>query len=173
MYRPQIEAAALAQGLDPLLVTAMVQVESGYQPTAWNPEPHYRYFWNVRDSAPFRALVPGEVTRKYPPADFPCLAGDPDQEWWAQQASWGLLQVMGAVARERGCREPYLPALCDDITLNLEIGCAHLRYLFARAHGEVDKAVGAYNAGWGGWDSAAGRRYRVKVFAALEELRAT
>ena len=171
MYRAQTERAALAHGLDPLLVRAMVQVESGGSPFAWNPEPAYRYVWNVRDSAPFRPLTPSEVRSKYPPADFPCLAGDPDQEWWGQQASWGLLQIMGAVARERGCREPYLPALCD-VERNLGLGCAHLKHLLVRAAGKVEKAVGAYNAGWRGWDSAAGKRYQLKVFAALEKVRA-
>ena len=171
MYRPQIEAAAIAHGLDSLLVQAMVKVESNYLQFALNPEPVYRYFWNVRDHAPFRPVTQNELKSKYPPADFPCLAGDPDQEWWSQQTSWGLLQVMGAVARERGFREPYLPALCD-VDMNLQIGCEHLRWLFARAAGEVEKAVGAYNAGLGGWDSAAGKRYRLKVFAALEQVRA-
>lgn len=171
MYRPQIESAALAHGLDPLLVEAIVRVESNYLPFAYNPEPIYRYFWNVRDSAPFRKLTEPELRSKYPPSDFPCLAGDPDQEWWGQQASWGLMQLMGAVARERGYREPYLPALCD-VEQNLAIGCAHLKHLFTRAAGEVERAVGAYNAGFLGWDSAAGKRYRLKVFAALEQVRA-
>ena len=170
MYRAQSDAAALAHGLDPLVVAALIQVESGGQPWAWNPEPVYRYLWNVRDAVPFRPMTVSELRSKYPPSDFPCLAGDPDQEYWGQQASWGLMQIMGAVARERGYRDPYLTALCD-VDTNLALGCEHFRVQLVWAHGDVEKALGAYNAGRGGWDTAAGKRYRAKVLTALEALR--
>ena len=139
-----IEAGAAANALSVDLVLAIVTVESNGEPFAWNPEPHYRWFWDVRTNAPFRRVTDAEVALEYPPRDFPTLAGDPDQEWWAQQASWGLMQVMGAVARERGCRLPYLPALCDPAT-GLEYGCKHLAHLSKR-HGTVG-AVAAYNTG--------------------------
>lgn len=130
------------------LINAMVQVESGGDADAWNPEPHYRWFWDVHKQAPFRALRSGEVEAKYPPSDFPCLKGDRDQEWWAQQASWGLLQVMGAVARERGCRAPYLTALLRP-RVGLEYGCAHLAHYKKRF---IDSdgwpgVIAAYNQG--------------------------
>lgn len=170
-HQPEIVAAAAAHGLDPWLVLALVQVESRGEPFAYNPEPHYRWFWDVRDMRPFRPVTSVELRAKYPPADFPCLAGDPDQEWWGQQASWGLMQVMGAVARERGFREPYLPALCD-VEANLTIGCDHFRRLLLGASGEVEQAIGGYNAGPRNWNSAAGKKYRAKVHAAWEAVRA-
>ena len=143
-----IESAAARHALPALLIAAIVQQESGGNPWAWNPEPHYRYLWDVRRRAPFRQLSSAEISSERPPADFPVIAGDRDQEWWAQQASWGLMQVMGAVAREWGYREPYLPALCDPET-NIEYGCRHLlglRQRHFRGHG-WSGVIAAYNAG--------------------------
>lgn len=126
MFRTEIEAAAAARTLDPDLLAALVEQESAGDQNAWNPEPRYRYFWNVRTGKPFRRVSDLELAAKFPPADFPALAGDPDQEWWGQQSSWGLTQIMGAVAREHGYTGKYLPALCSDVAINLAIGAAHL-----------------------------------------------
>ncbi|MFZ5788993.1 MAG: lytic transglycosylase domain-containing protein [Acidobacteriota bacterium] len=145
--RGLVAGAARRAGLEPALVAALILQESAGDPWAWNPEPRYRWLWDVRQDRPFRRLEDHEVLAEAPPADFGCVAGDPDQEWWGQQASWGLLQVMGSVARERGFRGPYLTELCDPET-NLTYGCAHLARLFARfpAAG-VEGVVSAYNAG--------------------------
>ena len=143
-----IQSAASRHALPPLLIAALIEVESGGNQWAWNPEPHYRYFWDVRRQRPFRAVSAAEIASERPPRDFPALAGDPDQEWWAQQASWGLLQVMGAVARERGYMARYLPELCDPHD-NLEYACrqlSHLRGRFIEAHGWPG-VIAAYNAG--------------------------
>lgn len=139
---------AEAWGLPPKLVTCVVAVESGWNPHAWNPEPHYRWFWDVRRNAPFRPVTEIESKAEKPPTDFPCLADDPDQEWWAQQASWGLMQTMGAVARERGCTARYLPALCLP-EVGLEYGCRHLAHLRDRHHATHgwDGVLAAYNTG--------------------------
>lgn len=126
MFRAEIETAAEARALDPDLIEALVEQESAGDQNAWNPEPKYRYFWNVRTGRPFRRVSELEVAAKFPPRDFPTLAGDPDQEWWGQQASWGLTQIMGAVAREHGYTGKYLPALCSDVAVNLAIGVEHL-----------------------------------------------
>lgn len=160
-HLPEIAVAAAAQGLDATLVRALVLVESGGQPWAWNPEPRYRYLWDVRRAVPFRVLTEAERVAEFPPPDFPTLAGDPDQEWWGQQASWGLMQVMGAVARERGLRVPYLPVLCDPAT-NLGVGCGHLAALLAWAHGNVAQALAAWNGGKGGNTAAP---YRNQAYA--------
>lgn len=128
------------------LAQAMVQVESSGDPCAWNPEPHYRYLWDVAKKAPFRKLTEAEIASERPPADFPFLAGDRDQEWWAQQASWGAMQVMGAVAREHGLRTPYLTILCADPGVGLHYGCLHLATLYKR-HQTWPAAVRAYNTG--------------------------
>lgn len=167
-----VNQAADSARVPAAVVRAMVQVESGGNPYAYNPEARYPYLWNVRTKAPFRKITDAEAVSKFPPADFPTLAGDPDQEFWAQQASWGLMQVMGAVARERGFIGHYLTQL-SEVRINLEIGCRHLAGLIAWAgrsvdgQGEIDKAVAAYNAGPGGFDSPAGQGYVRKVRSAM------
>src|SRR3990167_1613219 len=100
-------ASAVAQ-VPADLIEAMVVVESGGNPWAVNAEPKYRYFWDVAKHAPFRLLSSDDIASKIPPPDFRSIAGDRDQEWWCQQVSFGLLQIMGALARELGFRGPYL-----------------------------------------------------------------
>lgn len=140
-----ITEIAKAAGVDGLLVAALVRVESGGDQWAWNPEPRYRYVWDVKANKPF-AVDGAAAASAFPPAGFPSLTGDPDQEWWGQRASWGLMEIMGAVAREQGYREPYLTRLCDP-TDNLRIGCAHLKSLLEWAHGGEEQALAAYNGG--------------------------
>jgi hypothetical protein len=169
-YRQEIDTVAREFGLDADTLAAQVLVESAGVPWAWNPEPRYHALWHVRTDRPFRAITPEEARSETPPPDFLALAGDPDQEWWAQQASWGLLQIMGAVAREHGFRGPYLTALCDPV-VNLRLGGAHLRKLLTRYGGDLARALCAYNGGPG---SVATTPYRTsyadKVFARKRQL---
>lgn len=148
---PQIQLSikihATPLDLPQQLVRAMVFVESGGDHFAWNPEPRYRYLWDVARDRPFRPLKADEIASEIPPPDFRSLAGDRDAEWWGQQASWGPLQVMGAVARELRF-DQHFPALCD-ASLGIQVGVRHLdnlrRRFFARDgwHG----VAAAYNAG--------------------------
>ncbi len=59
--------------------------------------------------------------------------------------SWGLMQVMGAVAREYGFSGRFLSQLCDP-AVGLEYGCRHLSILLKR-HGTIRAALSAYNSG--------------------------
>lgn len=169
--RDRVRAAATTHLLDPRLVLALVTVESGENPFAWNPEPAYRYFWDVKRQAPFRQVTHAELAAKAAPADFPTLAGDRDQEWWGQAASWGLTQIMGALARERGFRGRYLTELVDP-AVNLEIGCSHLAALLGWAGGVEMKALSAYNGGKGGNSAPPYRNasYAQKVLQAKQGL---
>lgn len=142
--------AAAEFNLPEALVIAIVEVESGYEPDAWNPEQRYSWFWNYVLNAPFRRITAAESLSEYPPKDFPAPAGvDTDAEWWGQQASWGLMQVMGAVARERGYRGKFFTSLCSDWNLGLRIGCHHLSVLRNRyfGAGQWFDVIAAYNAG--------------------------
>lgn len=152
-YRREIERASAASGIDADVVEAMVLQESGGRTHAWNPEPKYRWFWDVRHNRPFRTVSDAEVASKWPPTDFSALTAERDQEWWGQQASWGLLQVMGAVAREVGFGGLYLPELCGDPALGLSLGCKHYAAMLRLSDGDPWKAVGMYNAGPRGWGS--------------------
>ena len=149
MNQQEMEAAAAAaaqqNGLDPKVVHALIAQESSWNPWAWNPEPRYRFLWNVRTNQPFRKQTPEEIASEIPPADFPFLMGDRDQEWWAQQASWGLMQIMGATARECGFRGGYLPMLLDPL-VNLRYGCLYLRRKLNQA-GNIREALLNWNGG--------------------------
>lgn len=160
-YRSFVDASAKEHGLDPRIVAAQIQIESGGDPYAWNPEPQYRYFWDLRHDRPFRTLDASELASEKPPADFYCIKGDPDQEWWAQQASWGLMQIMGAVLREHGFAAPYLPqALEPDI--NIEYGCRHLAKQLRASDGDIRVALARYNGG--GYKNVAGLPLRNEAY---------
>ena len=61
-----------------------------------------------------------------------------------QMCSWGLMQVMGAVAREYGFKG-YFPQLCDPV-VGLRYGCLHVTKFRAK-YGQWSDVIAAYNAG--------------------------
>jgi soluble lytic murein transglycosylase-like protein len=67
-------------------------------------------------------------------------------EAYARGFSWGLMQVMGQVAREAGCDAPFLSVLCDP-DHGLAIGCKVLRKKFDAATGDTTRALLAWNGG--------------------------
>ena len=114
--------AATKYGLDPRLICALCEVESGWNPRAVRHEAGYRWLWGAQhqelfDETPTREFM--EMKSR--------LGIELKTEKFCQQTSWGLLQIMGAVARERGFRG-WLTELCDP-TVNLEWGCKHLRWM--------------------------------------------
>jgi soluble lytic murein transglycosylase-like protein len=163
--RALITATATRYGLRPSLIAGVVLTESGGDQAAWKPEGHYRYLVDVRTCRPFRRLTTAEIASEKAPEDFRALAGHPDQEWWAQQASWGLMQVMGGVARELGYTRPYLGRLLVDVDDNLDLGCRLLAGHVAWARGDTARALRAYNGGRGNADAAGTAPYPGKVRA--------
>lgn len=95
-----------------------------------------------------------------------------DTEARCRAMSWGLFQIMGQVARERGFKGDYLPALCDPKT-NARIASEYLRDLKHRSDGTWEGALASYNGGLGGNRSKPYRRqsYVDKVQAAAERFR--
>lgn len=153
----QVNEAAHKHGLFPALVWGIVQVESGGNPRAWNPEPSYRWSWNYGKGEPMRLLTKAEIESSFPPAGFTAPRGVPvDAEWWGQRASWGLMQVMGAVAREAGFTGLFFTELCDPAT-GLDMGCRILSRLMLEYGGQAHLAVSAYNAGSARMDAETGR----------------
>lgn len=148
--RADAERFAKAHGLSPDVVMAVIQVESGERRYAFRPEPDYGYLWDNRNKKPFRKLTREEAASEFPPDDFTDIVGatgaNASHEWWGQQISWGYMQVMGAVAREFGFKERYLPHLMEP-GYNLEYGCALLGALLRWANGDVTSALAAYNGG--------------------------
>lgn len=65
-------------------------------------------------------------------------------EYIGQATSWGLMQVMGTVAREYHF-SGWLTELCKP-SVGLEYGCTHLKAKIDR-YGSVEAGIAAYNAG--------------------------
>jgi soluble lytic murein transglycosylase-like protein len=114
-------AAAAYHELDPALVCAIIEQESAWNTYAIRYEPGFR----TRYVAPL---------------------GLPPTEEIARSISWGLMQVMGQVAREHGFDGKFLSALCDP-ALGLDIGCRVLSHKLASAHADIAAALALWNGG--------------------------
>ena len=99
----------------PALVCAIIEQESAWNTYAIRYEPGFR----TRYVAPL---------------------GLPPTEEIARSISWGLMQVMGQVAREHGFDGKFLSALCDP-ALGLDIGCAALASKLVTAAHEICAAA--------------------------------
>ena len=114
-------STAAAHGLDPVVVCAVAEQESD-----WNP-------WAVRFEPAFykKYTQPMHLT---------------DTEEYTRAISFGLMQIMGEVARELGLTAPFLSILCDPAA-GLEYGCRHLANKLRNAGGDVAAALLHYNGG--------------------------
>jgi soluble lytic murein transglycosylase-like protein len=113
--------AAAQQALDPALVCAIVEQESAWDPHAIRYEPAFRQ----------RYVAP---------------LGLPPTEEVARSISWGLMQVMGQVARERNFTAKSLAELCDPAT-GLAIGCAVFAAKLRASDNDVQRALERWNGG--------------------------
>lgn len=150
----QIHVMAARHGLPPELVRAMVQVESTDNPWATRFEPGF-YTRYVEKNPDVKAIAPCSL----------------DTERRLCATSFGLLQVMGLVARERGFKGAYLTELCDPAT-GLNIGCKHLAAFAARFRAAFgwSAVCAAYNGGAGavrGHNNYTNPEYPAKVLKAL------
>ncbi|HKV25533.1 MAG TPA: lytic transglycosylase domain-containing protein [Candidatus Acidoferrum sp.] len=117
--------AAASQSLDPALACAVIEQES-----AWNP-------WAIRyEPAFFAKYVANLYTNNKISAS----------EAYARGFSWGLMQVMGQVARELGFDAPFLAELCAP-DANLAVGCKLLRKKLDAMDGDVTRGLLAWNGG--------------------------
>lgn len=131
----EIQAAAAKYALDPILVEAIVVQESAGNCDAFRFE---KVFWNrlMKPKPEFKGLNP----RRY-------------------ASSYGLMQVMWAVAVERGWSKDLPPELLAVPETALEFGCRQLRHLADLLKTKVPTAtqdqltaaiLASYNGGWGG-----------------------
>lgn len=117
---------AHAHSLWPELVCAIVEQESSWNRWALRYEPAFY------DRYVAAARARGSIAT--------------DTEARARAFSWGLMQVMGQVARENAFRAPSLAELCDPST-GLDIGCRVFAAKLAAAGGNVRQALLLWNGG--------------------------
>src|SRR6202050_5575375 len=112
---------AVQHSLDPALVCAVVEQESSWDAHAIRYEPAFR----TRYVAPL---------------------GLPPTEEVARSISWGLMQIMGQVAREHGFQRPFLSARGDS-SAGLAFGRIVLAATLAAAGGNVPRGLALWNGG--------------------------
>jgi soluble lytic murein transglycosylase-like protein len=124
---PATELIALARtiaerhGVDETLVCAVVEQESGWETHAMRYEPGFRAHY----VAPLRL---------------------PPTEEIARSISWGLMQVMGQVAREHGFTGKFLSALGEP-NVGMAIGCDVLAGKISAAGNDIWRALEFWNGG--------------------------
>lgn len=149
------------KGVDPALVCGLCEVESAWEPWAVRYELGYKWLWGFGGEddedidegssgyfVPFPTVC--ELNVKYPKPerikDLPEILNDKWEgallELVEEQISWGLMQVMGAVARERGLKGWLTRMLQPEV--NLSIGIKHLQWLKGRWP-ERKKIISAWN----------------------------
>ena len=112
--------AAAQHGLAESLVCAIAEQESGWDPWAIRYEPGF-----------FDRYVPKNLSAT---------------EAHARAFSWGVMQVMGQVARENGFTGKYLSELSDPES-GLEIGCRVLKAKWTKAGGDLRQTLLHWNGG--------------------------
>jgi soluble lytic murein transglycosylase-like protein len=116
---------AAEHGLEPALVCAVIEQESAWEPWAVRYEPGFLSHY----VAPLYTAGKLSATEAY-----------------TRSMSWGLMQVMGQVAREYGFSGASLAELCDP-GVGVEFGCRVLAARMVRARGDVTAALLAWNGG--------------------------
>lgn len=120
-----LEKYCASLGVDRDLVYSIAEVESAHSHWAVRYEKGWKYFFETKQNA--ARLNISEET-----------------EHVLQACSWGILQVMGSVARELGFKRE-LPKLCQP-TYGLFFGIKKLASIADR-YDSVEQVIAAYNAG--------------------------
>lgn len=121
----EIYMSCLPSKIDPLLIASIVSVESNGNRKASRYEDHYRWLSNVEEHALYLNI-------------------SKDTEENQQKTSWGLMQLMGANARELGFKGP-LTDLTHEF-IGLKYGIKFMEGLFKK-YGDTDLVISAYNQG--------------------------
>jgi soluble lytic murein transglycosylase-like protein len=121
--RPIIVKYAAKYGLNPAIVYGVCKQESGLEPTCARFELGYKW------------LVDPHASKPSP------ICSD-DTEAMLQKFSWGIMQTMGGVLRERGYKGWLYAINLED---QIDYGCAHLASKLKK-YG-MPAGVAAYNSG--------------------------
>lgn len=157
-YADLIQIKSIACDLPADFITAIVTVESSFNP------------WAARFEPAFLAAYVSAAVKHWEPCSN-------QTERILRATSFGLMQIMGEDAREFGYEDPFLTTLCEPET-GLEYGCRQLAKMKTKYLDEFgwDGVIAAYNEGSprkaadGTWGDQA---YVDAVNKALTALRAT
>ena len=122
---PIVREMAVEFDINPHLIAAIIIQESNGNTCAIRFEPRWRYYWNTK----YWARLVGSSW---------------NTEVTGQATSWGLMQVIGTVARERGFTG-WFPQLCQPET-GIYYGAKVLSRKLTDYPNDHD-AIAAYNAG--------------------------
>jgi hypothetical protein len=150
-YASDILYEAGINNLDPLLIKGVIQVESGGNPWAFRHEPRWKYWVHWDSGVPYKGSL---LSLPSPPGVSRA------SERALQGSSFGLMQIMGSVARENGFTEKFLTKLLLP-RVNLQWGCKFLKKCLDQRNGDVERGLVRWN---GSSD------YPPKVFKAMEEI---
>ena len=122
--RKEIENAAFKYGLDPDYVEAHIMVESSGEPQKTRFEPAFYKTY----------IQPLLIKNNLSPA-----------ESRGRATSYGLLQIMGQVARELGLEGNFNDLLT--VSVGLEWGCKKLAQCYHKYPNDIHAGISAYNCG--------------------------
>lgn len=147
-----IEKASALHTLPVPFITAVCMVESSFDQAAIRYEPaFYRLYLDSMPATELRRGMP--------------LGSTLETERCGRAFSWGPMQLMGQVARERGYSD-WFARLCTP-EVGIDWGCRHLVWLRQRiGRQDLERMAGAYNGGLGSPNVA----YASKVLRAMESL---
>lgn len=141
-----IQQAAFDTGISVPLLASVIHQESGGNPFAVRYEPAFlKKYLESKTRKTIGGYVPTKCSWQ--------------TEVQMRATSFGLMQIMGQVARERGFSGEFLPELCDPAT-NLKWGSEFLQMLLHK-HDTTEKALLRWN---GGGDPD----YAKKIFAHMD-----
>ena len=120
-----INEVATKMRVEPELIAALVSIESNGNSQATRYERRYRYTLKTKEFARRNVI-------------------SKDTEIIQQKTSWGLMQVMGGVAREHGYFGPLVKL--TNPKLGLRFGIMHFTK-FIDKYDDIPSAISAYNQG--------------------------
>ena len=120
--------SAITWGIDPALVFSLIETESDWNPWAARYEPAF-----------YRRYIENLKVKKFGYISV-------DTEKMLRSTSFGLMQIMGQVARELGYHGTFLNNLCDP-SVGTYFGCKRLKKALSRKDGNVERALLDYNGG--------------------------
>jgi hypothetical protein len=142
-WRPLVALLAKEWQLVPNWILAQIWTECEEDirnPRLTRREPYYQYFYDLTQGPLYDKQLSAQQNRK---RAFDVLGGD---EFEFQTTSHGLMQLMGATARDMG----FIRDRADiyDPATNINLGCKYLKQCFRRARGDHREALRYYNGGY-------------------------